>query len=256
MRTPPPPPPPPVQWLSAATLWDDTLEAGSVQQRMPLLLRFVSERFMEELGTRLGAKKPDLSGLIAHPEFSSGLKLYQPMHGRIYLVTARLVCQLGRESDFVPNAGKGDRVGFVLRRLRKKENETWEDAWVSPPRHDVEPSWLEVSGEPQKVLAKDEVLSAVFPLPFSAGGGRRRLMMGLVPAANQTAFVAEKNPPPGDAKYVIRFVWHRTGGDGVPGLPPLLSEPSEPFLLAAYDDPEAPRWPGSPPSSLIHQAAR
>lgn len=255
------PPMPPVQWLNAASLWDATVKEDSKKQRMPLLLRFRSERFMEDLGTRLGATTPDLSALLdCKEETDPSLKLYQPVHGRFYLVTARLVCQIGRESDFVPNSGKGDRVGFVLRRLRKEtvegKEKTWEDAWVSPPRHDVEPSWLEVSEDPQKPLATDEVLFAVFPLSFGAGEGRRRLLMGLVPASAQATFAFEKNPPSDNPKYVIRFVWHRTGGGEVPALPPLLSAPSEPFLMAAFDEPGAPVRPAPPLPSPAAQATR
>ncbi|KFA94330.1 hypothetical protein [Archangium violaceum] len=253
------PPIPPIQWLSAATLWDPNVKDDPVKQNVPLLLRFVSERFMEELSTRLQTPPvPDLSGLIAVPEPPPAepkptpeLKLYLPVHGRLYLVTARLVCQIGRESDYIPNTGKGDEVGFVVRRPRATGGE---DAWVSPPRHDVEPSWLEVPGDGRKRLAPHEVLFSLFPLSFGTGERRRRLLMGLVPAGSRATFAAAK--PPGDGKYVIRLVWHRTVEGEGPELPPLISAPSEPFVLAELEDPDAPHWPGTPPFHKVSQAER
>ena len=44
-------------------------------------------------------------------------KLYQPAHGRFYLVATSLVCRLPGLPDHVVDTAKGERAAFVLRRL-------------------------------------------------------------------------------------------------------------------------------------------
>ncbi|HEX5749542.1 MAG TPA: hypothetical protein VFZ09_25155 [Archangium sp.] len=234
------------RWLNPATLWDATVQDDPVKRGAPLLLRFVSERFMDDLGSRLKAlPAPDLSALVARPENSEALKLYQPVHGRYYLVMARLVSSPDVDTDYLPDSGLDEQVGFVLRRLRADGGE---EAWVSPPRDDVEPSWLEVPGGGAEALAPDEVPTPVFPLTFGPRERRRRLLVGSVPTGATGRFVAAE--PPGSGLYALRFVLHRTGEGPLP--PPVLSDRSEAFLLADFADPQAPKRP-LPPEA---QAAR
>ena len=48
------------------------------------------------------------------------LKLFQPGHMRFYLVSAALVCRQPGLPDRAVDAGAGERVGYVVRRLRLK----------------------------------------------------------------------------------------------------------------------------------------
>ncbi len=217
----------PIEWLTAQPLWNRALQGGvsapvADRFRRPALLRLAGDDFMEQVQARLATAAPDLAGLVAHPEtwrdpgagwlepgdplLARTLKLYQPVHGRFYLVTASLVCRTPGFPDRKIDAGAGETTTFVLRRLVPAVA----DGTVNPnvPSTFREHGWVPGQGwrpvqdaSVPTVLPGEERLP-LFPLSFKANGHPRRLLFGLVPAASRETFAAgpELSPiaDPGD----------------------------------------------------------
>ena len=196
-----------VEWTTAAPLLSTFLEKEDVQQvSKPALLRFKSDTFMEELIGLLQTDPQQIAGLIAQPESFRAplagegpdwqapppemLKLYQPIHGFFYLVTASLVCHMPGLPDRVVNM-QTQKVGFVLRRIGSDGNEM---AWISDPTKTPaqSKSWLPLSPGPDnfKMVAPHEELLPLFPLNFTVEGRKRRLLTGLVPTSSREIFQA------------------------------------------------------------------
>jgi hypothetical protein len=188
-----------VQWVTASPLWS-TASQEPVRMRAPQLLRFESERFMEELAARLqAAPRPDLSDLVARPESAAeplpgeqppaaqALKLFQPAHGRFYLVAANLVCRIAGLPDHVVEAAQGERAAFVLRRLGP---EGTEEAWVADPKDPTRQrhQWAPLALGEEQQLASDEELFPMFPVNYTVEGRRRRLLVGFIPTSSRESF--------------------------------------------------------------------
>jgi hypothetical protein len=188
-----------VQWTSAFPLWRSVAETPIWMQR-PVLLRFASDRFMEELASILQTKPNDLEAFVARPESfrerpagappdwqgrPNSLKLYQPAHGHFYLVAASLVCRKLGLPDKVVNTAQQEKVSFVLRRV---EGEGQESAWVNNPR--TGKNWLPLEPGRQRMLVPSEELLPVFPITFPAEGRMRRVFVGLVPTSSRETFHA------------------------------------------------------------------
>jgi hypothetical protein len=199
--------PHPVQWVTAAPLWESA-SATPARMQAPGLLRFDSDRFMEELAERLqAAARPDLSDLVAYWESDREripnepedpktlpLKLYQPAHGRFYLVAASLVCRLPGLPDHVVDTARGEKVGFVLRRLQldAQEKKTGEEAWVLDATDPKKKRrvWAPLTSSAAGALATGEELMPLFPVNYTVDGKRRRILVGLVPTSSQSTFEA------------------------------------------------------------------
>lgn len=116
------------------------------------------------------------------------LKLYQPAHLRYYLVTACLVCRVPGLPDHLPNRGREESVGFVVRRLFQKEGSglTEEYAFVTTP-HGT--GWQRVT-DAATTLADGEERLPLFPSSFDESDGRRRrLYAGMVPVGRREAYM-------------------------------------------------------------------
>ena len=191
-----------VQWRSASAMWRQRL-IEQADLREPVILRFASDRFMEEflsvaqqVPQRLGewqaqpetwrelATTPSLQQPPLTPPAPEGkiLKLYQPAHQRYYLVTASLVCRQPGLPDKTLNLGNQEKVSFVVRRLLRPEEGdlTVEHAWVGG-------SWQTVE-DPIQLVAGEETLP-MFPTTYKADGGQRRLFAGLVPVTERERYL-------------------------------------------------------------------
>lgn len=189
-----------VQWVTATPLWAGTDKLSRIQA--PGILQFDSDRFMEELAERLQqAPRPDLTDLLVTKFESFGErfpgegpvdstrtpKLYQPAHGRFYLVAASLVCRLPGMPDHVVDLPKGEKASFVL---RKDLGNGKEAAWV-PDAADPRGKrriWLELDTAKAGSLAKGEDLLPLFPVNYTSDGKRRRMLVGLVPTSSRDTF--------------------------------------------------------------------
>ncbi len=197
----------PIEWLTAQPLWNRALEAGADRFRRPALLRLAGDDFMQEVQKRLAAATPDLASLVLRPEtwrdpdvgwldagdpkLARTPKLYQPAHGRFYLVAASLVCRTPGFPDRKIDAGAGETATFVLRRLVPATlGGTVDPADPSTYR---ERGWVPGQGwlpaTEANILPLEERLP-LFPLSFKANGRPRRLLFGLVPAASRETFAA------------------------------------------------------------------
>ncbi|HTN54223.1 MAG TPA: hypothetical protein VML50_17570 [Anaeromyxobacter sp.] len=181
-----------VQWVTPLPLWS----ASPAAMQAPALLRFETDRFMEELQAALAAKVPDLSGFVARwesfrerypgePDDPPGLtpKLYQPAHGRFYLVAASLVCRQVGLPDRAVDPTRSESVSFVLRRLDPAGDE---EGWVADPADATKRVWS-AAGDPT-TLAPGEDTFPLFPIRFTADGRGRRLLVGLVPTSSRETF--------------------------------------------------------------------
>lgn len=196
-----------VRWLAPSPLWDD-LVGKPAGFRAPALLRFAGDDFIPQYQAALAEKPRQLRGFVARPETwrepaagmdaapkpSQGpLRLYQPVHGRFYLVAASLACRVPGLPEHTVDVAKGEVVAFVVRRLTvsvdpatKAETETGEWAWVARP--DGSTGWVKATGA---ALAAHEDQLPMFGTTFSDGGVlKRRLFAGLVPVSRREAFVS------------------------------------------------------------------
>ena len=179
-----------VQWVTASPLWPTAHDDRAVMQR-PAILRFTTDRFMDELVAELAARPEEVrtrsvtDSRVSYREPAPGegepttehLKLYQPAHGHFYLVASSLVCRLPGLPDHPVDRGREQQAGFVVRRLDAEARElalvgTGEArAWRRATRPDA--------------LAPGEELLPMFALGHGEPGRRRRLLAGVVPAARQ-----------------------------------------------------------------------
>jgi hypothetical protein len=144
------------------------------------------------------------------------LKLYQPAHLRYYLVAACLVCRVPGLPDHVPNRGREETVGFVVRRLFQKEGSglTEEYAFVTTPRGS---GWQKVT-DAASTLAEGEERLPLFPSSFDEPDGRRRrLYAGMVPVGRREAYMGAgeisaggNGTSPGATKKTARKIHFRT----------------------------------------------
>jgi len=198
-----------VEWTTAAPLLSSFIQSENISQmRRPVLLRFKSDSFMEDLINLLQTNPKQLAGLIARPESFRApptgeppdwqapppemLKLYQPIHGFFYLIVASLVCHAPGLPDRVVNTAQSEKVSFVLRRIAPDGAEM---AWVNDPTKDPPQSkaWVALSpdsiGEFKSVASNEELLP-MFPLNFTDNGRKRRLLVGLIPTSSRETFQA------------------------------------------------------------------
>ena len=192
-----------ISWLSPSPLWDDL--SGGAAFRAPALLRFATDSFMTELQTALDARPDSLRRFVARYETwrkpaaglpprgssSSGpastetLKLYQPVHGRFYLVTASLACRVPGLPEHTVDLAAGETVTFVLRRIvTGSDGAEREMAWVSV---DGATGWSEA---PSSAPVTGEERLPMFGSFFDGDDGiRRRLFAGLVPVDRREQYV-------------------------------------------------------------------
>ena len=129
------------------------------------------------------------------------LKLYQPAHQRYYLISACLTCQIVGLPDRKVEAGKQERVGFVMRRLLRPavaaagtdpEDPTYWDeyAWVKTAAGYAWQSVRNASQTKNEVVLDDEERLPLFPATFQEDDRRsRRLFAGLVPVGKREAYL-------------------------------------------------------------------
>lgn len=203
----------PVTWHTAAPLWTEALrDPGRGAFRRPELLRFTTDTFMEDLAVLLADDPARLGSAVARAErwdkaypnpeapATEAVKLFQPAHGRFYLVSAALVCQTRGLPDRAVDGGKSEAAAFIVRRLivPASGGAAVEHGWFGegtgwkpvngPDGLDWQP---EPSGDGQAALVREERLP-LFPLSYAQGktGRKRRLLAGLVPVSNRERYEA------------------------------------------------------------------
>lgn len=189
---------PSIGWMTAGPLWDGVSKLA-VPPRQPAILSFETENFIEELAKTLTADRSmgpiDLTPLLVKYEIASErppgasaawgiaptttpVRLYQPAHGRFYLVAASLVNELPGFPERCVDLAGGDKIFFVLRRL--EENETVERAWTGK-------AWVKLSNGGASLVQGEQELP-LSPINYENSAGRhRRLLVGFIPTASREA---------------------------------------------------------------------
>jgi hypothetical protein len=185
-----------LEWTCASPLWGPATTADRVAMRRPTILSFANDAFIEELTATLATSPADLAARVAvyesaratpAPSSSShSLKLYQPAHGRHYLVAANLVCQIPGIPDRVVDRARDEAIGFVLRRV---DGHGAELGWViTRPGETPEGEWRPVP-DPRASLTGEQ-LYPMFGLSYEDKGRRRKLNIGLLPVGSREQFEA------------------------------------------------------------------
>jgi hypothetical protein len=128
------------------------------------------------------------------------LKLYQPAHQRYYLLSACLVCASPGLPDRKVDAGKQEKISFVMRRLLPADPDnsdvsTWDEhAWVDSGTGNI---WQKVrSGDvtSDAVTVTNEERLPLFSTTFQEDDLRsRRLVSGIIPVAKREAYLGAQS---------------------------------------------------------------
>jgi hypothetical protein len=135
------------------------------------------------------------------------LKLYQPVHGRFYLVATCLVCRMLGLPDRRIDAGVQERATFVMRLLQPHADADPQNP--DPGQCDefalVNGAWVTASA-PATLVAGEEQ-HPLSPAAYTADDQRsRRLLVGLVPVGDRERLLQAVQPNPA----------------GQPALPPVI----------------------------------
>lgn len=113
------------EWKEPALLWNGNVSALG----RPRILEIRSDQFVPVfLQAMLGT---DPAAYLLQRQIDAvynpqqPIKLYQPLHGCYYLVTASLVCRQIGLPDKTINRADGESVAFVVRRLTPQGEEAW-----------------------------------------------------------------------------------------------------------------------------------
>jgi hypothetical protein len=235
-----------ILWLSPSPLWDDY--TGGPAFRRPALLRFASDAFMKELQGTLESRPAALRGLVARPETwrkpavglpprtapaapaaapagaatagtaaTESLKLYQPVHGRFYLVIAALACRVPGLPEHTVDLAAGESVSFVIRRVvRDAGGAERAMAWVTV---EGATGWTEAPAS--GVLEGEEPLP-MFGTFFQPEDEklRRRLFAGFIPVDRREQYVGAREVAlPAAANGAV------AGGESAAPAAPAATEP-------------------------------
>lgn len=177
-----------IDWLQPMPLWrlDQQDYTGLFT---PALLEFQTDDFMDEFFAAAQARRADaLRAAVLGPPEQGVAKLYQPVHGRFYLVCCSLCCRVPGFPDRVVRLEDGERVFFVLRRLVNGIEYAWTGS-------DPDRRWEPVPGAGRTLLPGEERLSMA-ETTTSAG---RSLFFGYVPVASGATF---KQTAPADGALI------------------------------------------------------
>ncbi|MDA0166269.1 hypothetical protein OM076_38750 [Solirubrobacter ginsenosidimutans] len=189
-----------IQWRTAAPLWQ-AASGGGVDLGRPAILRFATDDFMDRVQAVLTAGGEGLDGFLARNETwrapaaglpldTGTLKLFQPLQGRFYLVSATLVCSKRGLPDRMVDPTRQESAFFVLRQLRRRSANVPPDplnaatfseyAWV--PGAAGTGTWTPV---PAPGLVASEQRLPLFGIAYQALGGNRKLLAGLIPVGSR-----------------------------------------------------------------------
>ena len=157
------------EWKEPALAWNGSApDPGQAR-----ILEIRSDAFIPEFLEGMAAADP-LAYFDAHQLAAAAagtpLKLYQPLHGCYYLVTASLVCrQLGLPDKAIDRAN-GENVFFVIRRRSDEGEQAWiqegnSGHWQTlqeSERHSVAPDEERLPLHPVQIYPRPETPHSVF----------------------------------------------------------------------------------------------
>ncbi len=222
------------EWLAQPETWRRPMPRPQGAQPAPAdsdaglrQVAFVYERTRRESARRrlpsavaLAAGKPRLRPAAPDPgpeEGETPLKLYQAAQMRHYLVCASLVCEQPGLPDRLPDSRRGERAGFVVRRLLPPQDQpgaplaAWEE-WAFVPAASGN-TWQRLGRHGDitaRRLAAGEELLPMFATAFAGDcGAARHLFCGTIPVNRREQWLAaalggEADQPGGQAAVAGR----------------------------------------------------
>ena len=166
-----------IYWLKPSLLRGPLTAAGlEADFFAPRLLELRTDDFMDAFLAAAASGPEAMAALApAMPDGGQPLKLFQPAHGRFYLVCASLACRLPDFPDHTLKPEEEETVFFVLRKSIKGS----EYGWVPGEKHG---DWKPVDG--LEVLADEERL----PLIRANAAGGRDLWFGYLPLSGRETY--------------------------------------------------------------------
>jgi hypothetical protein len=167
----------PIYWLKPSLLRSPVTAAGpEADFFVPQILKLETDDFMDAFLAAAAAGSAPLAALMpAAPDGGKPLKLFQPAHGRFYLVCASLACRLPDFPDHTLKPEAGEAVFFVLR----KSVQGTEYGWAPGEKAG---HWKPVGG--LEVLADEERL----PLMRANAAAGRNLWFGYLPLSGRETY--------------------------------------------------------------------
>lgn len=215
-----------IKWVKPAPLW----ASQAIPLEQPWLAEFDGDRFLPDFLDLMASQTPaDLAThtpkLTILDDKQKQLKLYQPLHGRYYLVTGSLVCRKLGLPDRSVLRKNGEKTSFVLRRLL----ENVEYAWAKDSTAPSGGSWQSVGSS--SLLKNEErqpmhPVKSCAPLPLTTGivatpvrqpvCDQRTVYYGYIPVASREKYLMPIANPIKALQEMID-----AGGTGAPGDPRL-----------------------------------
>lgn len=186
-----------VIWVEPALTWSASAKVSTL--RTPRLLEIRSDDFMEEFLQAMRGTTPHTYLNSNQPKRTNGtVKLFQPLHGCYYLVTASLVCRQVGLPDRDVKRSVGEATGFVVRR----KSGGVEEGWVNEGERR---GWNAVN--PLQGLVDDEELLPLNPIKVCTkktpglaayrmhGNCERTIYHGYLPVGNRDKYTATPTYP-------------------------------------------------------------
>lgn len=146
---------------------------------------------------KLQARGTRVIGELPGPTAGKVLKLYQPAHGRFYLVATCLVCRMLGLPDRRIDAGVQERATFVLRLLQPHANANRQN----PDPRDcdefalVNGAW-QIVNDPSTFVAGEEQHPLAPAAYIEDDQRRRRLLVGMIPVGDRERLLQATQPNP------------------------------------------------------------
>jgi len=123
------------------------------------------------------------------------LKLYQPSHGRHYMVCSCLVCRVPGLPDRVIETTAEEKVTFVVRRLLRGKDAAKlnPDPYQCDELAHVGDTWVRVSDAQSLVTGEEQFPLSPLTYP-QENGHRRRMLAGVIPVGKREAYAHAKSP--------------------------------------------------------------
>lgn len=149
--------------------------------------------------------RPPLSPRTANPSAPSAfpLKLFQPVHLRYYLVAGSLTCRVVGLPNRTPMPERHERATFVVRRLSSKGGG---DEYAF-----VDKTWKKVS-DPRTLYAGEEQTSLPSSVYTDRNNRKRRVFAGLIPVGKREEYMGarletvpngNKSTAPADVREIL-----------------------------------------------------
>ncbi len=196
-----------IKWVKPAPLW----ASQDTPLKQPWLAEFDSDRFLPDFLGLMSSQTPaDLASDTHTPKLTilddgkPHLKLYQPLHGRYYLVTGSLVCRKLGLPDRSVVRKNGEKTSFVMRRLIIDSNNAVnaEYGWVMDSTVPSGGSWQLVGSSsllkneerqpmhPVKTCAPLALSTGIVPTPVGQTSCDQRMVYyGYIPVASREKYL-------------------------------------------------------------------